>query len=419
MKRLLQYVLIISLTLAAPSTFAREMGIVAVVNDNVISSYDLEERIKLILTTTGRKITQQQLAQARNQILQGMIEENLKLQEAARYSILVSPDEMLAAVGALEKQQGKAAGSLKHFIESANLSYDSFAKQMRSQVAWRKFLARKVQRDINISDEEVTRAQQRLARGKAIPELRIASILLPPQEGYTDQELMGVGQDIRSQLEQGADASTLLAAYDTRLKMEFAPVRWMPESRLAPDLLEALGQLKDGEIAAPLATPLGVQVVRLLERRTLRSVPEKNAEVAIKQIILRLDNNSLDAEIDSKMQIAREIARYPGSCMEAGIAGLQQFDGLNIDVNYYRTTMASMSPEIRMMIQPLPVTGITQPFASDNGIHLLMLCERISVPAPLPDKDKVRAMLADEKLQLESEKHLRKLKREAFIDIRI
>lgn len=419
MKSRFAFLLLLTSLLMHPAAFAREMGIAAIVNDEVISSYDLEERMRLVFATTGQRITQEQLPQARNQILQGMIEDALKQQEADRYSIMVSPEEVDAAMSVLEKQQGKPEGSLRQFINSAGLSYASFAEQMRSQVAWRKLLARRVQRDISVSDEEVTRTQQRLARGKAIPEMRIASVLLPPQSGFTDADLMGIGADIRSQLAQGKEASELLAAYDQRLKMEFAPVRWMPESRLAPDLLEALSQLKPGEITPPLATPLGVQITRLLERRTLRSIPEKNAEVAMKQIILKLDNGSADAEINSKMQIAREIARYPGSCTESGIAGLQSFDGLDIEVNYYRTTTASMAPEIRAMIESLPVTGITQPFASDDGIHLLMLCERISVPAPLPDKDKVRAMLMDEKLLLEAEKYLRKLKREAFLDVRL
>lgn len=422
MPKCFKFILLSMLLLCAaplPAALAQELAIAAVVNDDVISTLDLQARIKLIMATSGGQIRPDQMEQARQQILQGMIDDTLKMQEADRFSILVTPDDVSAAMRALEKQQGKPEGSLRQFIDSSGLSYDSFADQLSSQVAWRKLLARRVQRDIIITEDEVKRAQQRLARGNAIAEVRIASILLPPQPNYTDEALVGVGLDIRSQLAQGAEASQLLAAYDTRLKMEFAPVRWLPESRLAPDLLEAISGLKDGEIATPIATPLGIQIVRLLERRTLRSVPEQNAEVAIKQIIMRLDNASKDAEIDGKMEIARQIARYPGSCMEAGIAGLAEFSGLNIDVNYYRTTMASMSPEVRSMVEPLPVTGITQPFASNDGIHLLMLCERISVPAPMPDADKVRAMLTDEKLALESEKYLRQLTRDAFIDVRL
>jgi peptidyl-prolyl cis-trans isomerase SurA len=409
--------LMVSVACIAPAH--AELAIAAVVNDEVISSFDLQERVQLLLATSGKQVSAEELPAARAQILQGMINDTLKLQESKRYSIRISADEIKAAMAAIEQQQGKPAGSLSAFINARGLSLEAFKQQMESQVAWRKLLGRTVRSELEVSDEEVTRAQQRLARGTAIPEVRIASILVPPQEGISGVELENTARDIYGQLARGVDASALLSAYSERLKLDFAPVRWVPESRLAPELLEALSELKAGEITQPIPTPVGLQIIRLLDRRTLRSVPSQNAEVAMKQIILKLGDASSDVEIESKMDIARDIARYPGSCTEAGIAGLEQFAGLNIEVNYYRTTTASMSPEIRTMIDPMPVTGITDPFASADGIHLLMLCERISVPAPLPDADKVRSLLLDEKVQLESEKYLRRLRREAFIDVRI
>lgn len=403
-----------------PALAAGELRIAAIVNDAVISSLDLEDRITLALVTSGRPADVPELrAEAGRQLLQALIDESLRLQEAERFSILIPPEDIDRAIAGLEQAQGKPPGSLEAFIRERGLSLESFRRQIRSQIAWRKILARKVRRDITISDEEVFRAQKRLARGRKIKEVQIASIVLPVEEKDEPEAILGIARDIRSQLLKGADAPELLGAYNERVDLEFGPMTWVAEEQLNPVIREALSGLDKGEIAEPVRTPIGFQIIRLLDERMMSTVPDENAEVALKQIILKLDNRSTENEIDAKMDIARQIAQHPGSCTERGIAGLADFEGLNIEVNYIRTLLANMAPDIRHLVEPLPVTGITEPFASEDGIHLLMLCERITLPPPLPDKEQVRQVLFDEKLQLESEKYLRRLRREAFIDIRV
>lgn len=396
-----------------------EFRIAAIVNSDVISSLDLEERIDLALGTSGQPNVPEIRQRAVKKLLQSLIDESLRLQEAKRFSIMIAPEEIDRAIASIEQKQGKTPGSLIQFIQSKDLSVDSFRQQIRSQIAWKKLLARKVRRDIVISDDEVVRAQKRIAQGKKVKEVQIAAIVLPYDEAKEPKELLGVARDIRSQLLAGADPTELLPQYQDRVRIEFGPMTWVPKNQLNPVLAEAIRPLKKGQIAEPVPTPLGFQIIRLLDERTISTAPLQNAEVALKQIVLKLDNRSSEIEIDSKMDIARSISKHPGSCTEMGVAGLKEFAGLRIDVNYIRTTLSNMAPDVRTLVEPLPVTGITKPFASKDGIHLLMLCERISLPAPLPDKMKVREALFDEKMQLEAEKYLRKLRREAFLDIRV
>ena len=132
-----------------------------------------------------------------------------------------------------------------------------------------------------------------------------------------------------------------------------------------------------------------------------------------------MNQKTTKQEINDMMDVARSIAKYPGSCIERGVAGMSNFEGLDIDVNYLRTTLTSMSADMRPMVEPLGVTGTTEPFAAPDGIHLLMLCERIDMPPPLPDENEVRQVLFQEKMELEAEKYLRTLRREALIDVRV
>lgn len=395
------------------------LGIAAIVNDEVISTVDLENRIDLIIKTTGRPDSPDIRKGLRGKVLQLLIDETLKLQDAKRFSIQVGRSDVEDAVARIEQQQRKPQGSLESYLQEQGVSLTSFHHQVKSDVAWNRLIARKIKRDISVSDDEVYRAQKRLATGNKIKEVQIASIILPFSDAMSQNDTLGLARDIRSQLIAGKDGPTLVKEYADRIPLQFGPLTWVARSELNPDIATALESLKQGEIAEPVRSPGGYQLIRLLDERTTSTVPKANAEVALKQIIMKLSEESMKEQIDAMMDIARNIAKYPGTCVEKGVAGMQDIEGLDIEVNFTRTTLANMSSDIRHLVEPLKVTQITEPFAAPDGIHLLMLCEKMAAPLELPDKDTVKEALYREKLELEIEKYLRTLRREAFIDIRV
>lgn len=399
-----------------------EMGhysIMAVVNDDVISSLDVADRMKLVLTTSGRPDTPEIRNKLSKQVIKSLIEERLKMQAAKRNNISISGEDVEDAIRRIEKSQNKPEGSLVKMITDKGLSTESFKQQIKGEVAWNKILVRKIKRDIKISEDEVRRSQQRIAAGKKVEEWQIATVLLPSGGAKPSGDLAAVAQDVRSDMLAGMDVSDVMAKYQSKAKLEVGPATWIQRDLLNPAIKDAMQGIEVGGMAPPAITPNGIQLIRLMDRRTTKVVPNSNAEVALKQIILKMNQGTSKSEINAMMDVARSIAKYPGSCIERGIAGTSSFEGLDIDVNYIRTTLANMSAEMRPMVEPLSVTGITEPFAAPDGIHLLMLCERIDMPPPLPDESEVRQVLFQEKMELEAEKYLRTLRREALIDVRV
>ncbi len=78
-----------------------------------------------------------------------------------------------------------------------------------------------------------------------------------------------------------------------------------------------------------------------------------------------------------------------------------------------------MSPQVRPLVEGLRVEDISEPFAAPDGIHLLMLCEKIQLAGDKIDLKKARAQLREEKMQLEAMRSLRNLRREAFVEVRL
>ncbi len=414
--------LLLLMVMSAPAMAQEQpaqLSIAAIVNDSVISSLDYQERMRLVLGLSGRADDPRAQQLAKKQVMQTLVDETLKLQEAKRYNIVISDADISEAQGRIEQAQGRKPGTLEAFVAQQGLPVESFRKQLEGEVAWSKLVSRVVRRNVRVSDDEVLRAQQRLAAGKKVEELQIASIVFPVANPADVETISGIARDVRSQLIAGADAQSLLSEYQQRTPLEFGPLTWVQREMVHADIGNALQKIEVGGITPPVMTPSGIQLVRLMDKRSFSNAPQSNAEVALKQIVLRLDDSVTDYEIKVMMDVAKQLREYPGSCTQQGIGGVENFEGLEIDVNYVRTTLMNMSADVRPLVEPLRVTQVSEPFAAPDGIHMLMLCERIDMPAALPDREEVKQLVFQEKLALEAEKYLRRLRREALIDVRL
>jgi peptidyl-prolyl cis-trans isomerase SurA len=411
---------LLCLSFSASALRDSSFSIVAIVNDAVISSRDLQQRVALNLSAMNAMSLDAARQRALEQAtLQTLIDEQLKLQEADRYSIIISTEELDNAIRTLEQQQRLPEGTIAARLDASGVGVDVLREQLKGDLAWQRLLSRETRRNVSVSDEEVEQAQARISRGEKIEQAQIASIILPVADGQDVDAVGAWARELRRQLVSGASAEQVLDLFQDKVTLEYGPLSWVEVLLMDAGLRETIQGLEPGEIAEPVLTSAGWQVVRLMDKRFVSTLPAQNAEVALKEIVLKLSEQSLNLEIEAMMDIARNIAKYPGTCRETELAGLNTTDGLNIDVDYVRTELARMSPDLRNMVEPLSVTGITEPFAAEDGIHLLMLCEKMAIPLPQPDRDKVRAVLYQEKMQLEAEKYLRRLRREAFIDVRV
>ena len=93
---------VLTAALAAPGHAQSVQRIAAIVNDEVISAYDLEQRLRLILTSSGRDPSPDLMRQAQAQVLDSLVEERLQLQEAQRLNILVNDAELADGVRFIE-----------------------------------------------------------------------------------------------------------------------------------------------------------------------------------------------------------------------------------------------------------------------------------------------------------------------------
>jgi peptidyl-prolyl cis-trans isomerase SurA len=405
------------------------IGVVAVVNDDVISSIDLQDRVKLILGSTRIEDTPENRKRIVPQAVRILIDEKIQLQEAASQSISVTEDDIKNAIASIEQRSNKPPGSLEADLNERGLPKRSLYQQIKAQIAWSKVIGKSVRPKIRISDGEIERAKKKSGGGSTRAEVQISTILLPVDKPASENNVKALAEKLASEISAGASFDEVARQFTSGGTGQAAGAFWVEPAQLDPLISAAISSLNNGQVAAPVRTIAGYQIVKLLDKRTGNaSVPQsqKQAEIAMKHLTMKLKPDAAQKEAEVMLTIAREVSKNPGTCLSKSIANIDNISDLDIEVEFIRNLLSRLPDGLRTIIEPLNVGQVSEPFATPEGIHIYMMCERINLPdlalAPAVEEapaEEVRNQLFAQKIELEAMKYLRNLRRDAFVDIRI
>ena len=153
-------------------------GVAAIVNDLVISEYDLDQRTALFLATSGVKPTKETLPQIRAQVLRSVEDEILELQEANKRKISITKAEVDKALQNLAEDNHLTVAQIVTSITSNGVTVETFRQQVAAQLSWQKLVSARYGTDILINDMQVEEAMDRLKKGADKPQFLLSEIFV-------------------------------------------------------------------------------------------------------------------------------------------------------------------------------------------------------------------------------------------------
>jgi peptidyl-prolyl cis-trans isomerase SurA len=240
--------------------------IAAVVNDNVVTTQDLGERIELATIATGLPDDPETKRRIAPQALRGLIDEALQLQEAERLRIDVAQREIDQAFATVAERNGMTADQLAGFLESRGVPAEALRRQLRAQVAWIKIVNSRVRPRVVVTNDQVDLAMKQGPTGEE--EVHLGEILLPVYRPEQEAEVLRDAAELRETLRTGASFEELARQFSVAQSAQAGgDLGWIPESGLVPELQAIVTGLQPGEIADPIRTPAGVHLIQLKDRR--------------------------------------------------------------------------------------------------------------------------------------------------------
>ena len=404
---------------AGPPGRAQELQrIAAVVNDEIISFYDLAARIDLVIASTGLDDNLAIRREILPQVLQGLISERLQIQEAERLDIEVTEDDILFAIAAFEAQSNVLPGSYMEFLASESIDSEKALQQIHAQVAWGKLIRQRFVPSIVVGPDEVDAAATRLEADWGKPLYRVGEIFLAVDTMDQEEKVRADALSLVTRLRNGAAFSPLARQFSQSASAAVGgDLGWLKEVQLAPEIAAQIATMKPGALSDPIRTVEGYHIILLVESQTPAVATALETEIELAQIVLPLAPDASRDEAEAKRSAARAIAATVAGCDE--LIGLAREMDAPMSGELGRLRMKDLPDDILGAVIRLPVGVASEPVRTENGWHVMMVCERDALPEIAIDREKIQRELIERRLELMARRYLRDLRSLAFIDVRI
>lgn len=379
--------------------------IAAIVNDDVISDFDLNRRIDFVMKTSSVPNTAENRKMLKKQLLDTMIDELLKRQEAKKYNISNTPDELEEAVITVEAQNGLPAGGLRKKLKDENISSDLLYSQIDTDLLWIKTVRASLSDKTNITEKEAREKYNAYVAEASKLRYLLAEIVLPFTSPQEEEKAYNDAMQILNELKNGAPFNVLAEKYSgSKTAKQGGDLGWVTENELPSELHLPLSSLEIGQVSIPLKIGNAFNIVLLREKQG----KDNNAKLALAKVTVPV------AYKKKKPDFLKSLKNEAKTCPSFVKWGKNVYSAGSGFLN--EAPLSDFPDNIQKVLKKLPPKTISAAVKNDGNEMFFMICNE--PVADIMSFEEVRHKLENEELNSLANRRLRELKGMAIIEIR-
>jgi peptidyl-prolyl cis-trans isomerase SurA len=407
-------------------------GIAAIVEEGVVLKSELAQRIELVMQNLRRQQAEQPPEQRRQlppmsvveqQVLDQLILKEVQLQRASRVGITVSDELLNQALSTVAQNLGLTLEELPAALAAENIDYSMYREDSRQDLILEQLQQRDVISRISITPRELEQCLSRSALNEADAyDYNISHILISVPAASTQADIDAARkriEEIRARLDAGEDFGRLaVATSQAQTALDGGNLGWRKGSQLPTLFAPTVVKMKPGEYSQPIQSGSGFQIVKLNDMRGAERMMVD--QLHVRHILLTANEILDDAATQQKLRGIRQ--QIVGGDDFAAIANSVSEDAQSAadggDLGW--VSPGDTVPEFEQMLATLPLRSLSEPFQTRFGWHIAEVLERRSFDTTDEVKQQncareIRASKAEEEREL----WLRRLRDQAFVDVRL
>ena len=398
--------------------------IVAVVNDEVVTRNDLEERVSLAFAQLRRQGTPPPPRDVlEKQLLDRIINDRVQLQYAKETGLRVDNIELDRAINRIAEENKLTLTQLRQALERDGVPFDKFREDIRNEIITVRLREREVDNRIVVTDAEIDnfiKTQQ--ARAGARDEYNISHILVTVPEKASPEQIQTRrerAEQALAQIRAGTDFRQVAATFsDAPDALQGGAMGWRDASRLPTLFAEALQQMKPSEVTELLRSPNGFHLLRLNDKRGSAS-PVIVVQTHARHILIK--TNELVSEDEARRRLVALKERLDNKADFAELARAHSEDASSVkggDLGW--VSPGDTVPEFEHAMNALKPGEVSAPVKTPFGWHLIQVLERRNEDMSrerqrLDARMALRARKSDESYQ----EWVRQLRDKAYVELRL
>ena len=349
-----------------------------------------------------------------------MIDEKLQLQEAERFEVEVSEEEIRESIDRLAQQNNISADAIETSLKQSGIGFQTLLTQVEVEIAWNKVVNGLLSSRVSVAKEEVDNVLNQLKLSSNKTQYLVAEIFLEVNSPNQEEEVRQGGLQLLQQMQQEGVPFTLVAQQFSAAASaaQGGDIGWIQEGELAPQLNETLRRLQPGQVSPPIRTLGGFVILALRDRRVLGGPDPMRSTLNLRQITVPASAEADAATIEPIRQDLQRVRTSLSGCDNIDGAA-QQANNATV-ANLGTLKVSQLSGSIAPIVATLQVGESTQPFRTETGFSILIVCDRedSGEAAQLPTRIDIEDRLYDQKISMQARRYLRDLRRDSMVEIR-
>jgi len=299
-----------------PEVFGNAMPSVvkatAIVNGDVITQTDIEQRLQLLVIANGGQIPPEERQRVSEQVLRNLIDETLEIQAAKQEKIDIKKSDIDKTLVRVAQNVKQTPDQLAAYLDAHGSNIKSMRRQIEGEIAWQRLQHAKI--EVSVGDDEVKAVLDKLNASKGTEEYRVGEIFLSASPA-TESQTLDNANKILAQLRQGASFAGYARQYsEASTAAVGGDLGWVRPEQLPAPIATALRQMPAGAVSDPIPVPGGFSIIAVQDTRKILTPDPRDAILSLKQVSINFPKGTSRQTAEPIVARFAEAAKSIGGC---------------------------------------------------------------------------------------------------------
>ena len=402
----------------APATAAQRPqfqladGVLATVNDSIITGFDLRQRMLLLIAMTQVQPTPENIPAIQQEAMSALIDERLQAQELTEYEALVVTDEEVGQeISSMAQEAGTTPDAYVGFLEQGGIRRKTLSDQLRTRIGWQQLVGGRFQSRARPSKGAVDAALRQVSEAASKKQYLLGEIYIEAARvGGQQAAMSGAEQLVQQMVGQGAPFQAVAQQFSTAPSAaRGGDAGWVVEGTMQPVLQAAMDQLQVGQLSRPIPVEGGVYILYMRDKRDGSAANL----VQLKQVMIELPETATEVQI-AEANARLEALRLQVTCDTMLTRATSEQGLLGSDLG--ESDVQNLAPQFQQVARSAEVGSVSSPVRTPLGLHLLGVCGRRAGGATAPDVRQVENGLFRQNLATLERRYMRNLLADALVE---
>ncbi len=403
----------------APAGRALSESVVVTVNDDLVSTYDIVQRMRLLIVTAGIQPSEQNLPDIQREAIRSLVDEHLQMEELRRqgksqkFDLVASEQEVDDEIASIARSNNTSATQLLAQLASQGVGSQTFRDQLRAEISWRGWIRGRYGQRLVIADDQIKAYQKRLDAEAGKPQYQIAEVFVDAGRAGSLAAAQQGAEQLIGQLQKGAPFAAVARQFSNSPSAATGgEVGWISTGEMAPEVDRTLETLRPGQLSPPIPVKDGVYIILLRDRRAGGST----IVVKLKQAAVALAKTATPDEVSAAQSKLAALKPKLQGCDNLEAVAAKAPGVVAGDLGEAETK--DLAPAFKDVVEHLQAGQVSDPVRTDAGLHLLAVCDRHMGGANQMTREQIEDRLYGQELAMIAKRQLRDLRNSATIETR-